>query len=203
MIPSPMTKVHQARYAVIHGLDNKAVELIAISTEDGRILMHSMDRITQGYDCGLDDPDTIPTLEPFGQIKTGSGSRIKDFRIIVAPSSTRSVYVVSGSSDGAIHIHTLDAKELISQSVTSNPMACRPSKGSNSIRQVTNVVQANGSEIESIAQIGFLLGTYNTGRRITCIEAFMMQEAEEISANHAPVPTAEKGTNSDDEVSDR
>lgn len=133
--PSPTTKIHQLRMHRVRE-DN----VLAMSTEDGRILFFGID--------GFLEPDDTKTLPPcpclaeLGGKAAGVEGRIKDFEILqLEPSS---LLVVTASSDGAVRLWTITDTTVL-RNAQSKPR-----------------------------QIGDLVGMLETGNRITCMGAFIM-----------------------------
>ena len=155
--------------------------VLAVSTEDGRILFYS----TVSTEIALKKEDAssaIPNVQAIGQIGGNSDDlkgRIKDFKILNLPvveGSTENLLVVAGSSDGTIRLWMLDPASLfientsLAKSSNSSPDDLPNGEGK------TNIPKS-----PSIPQIGQLLGTYETGNRITCLEAFVMSEPNDMS----------------------
>ncbi|KAL3418184.1 Protein MAK11 [Phlyctema vagabunda] len=148
VVPEPKSKIHQLTYIQID--EEKEVQLMAVSTEDGRILFFSTrpdDLIRSPTVEGKEDP--LPTAKLVAQIggkEVGFAGRVKDFTVLnVGSGATRTSIVVAGGSDGALRLWQLDtAKDL------------QPEKGS------------------KVKQVGKLIGTYETGNRITCLKGFVM-----------------------------
>ena len=150
-LPSPLTKLHQMCYV---NTTKTAVNQLAVSTEDGRILFYAADRpesIKENIDTS--EIDSIPSARLVAQLggkEQGVAGRIKDFEIVPIWSEseqTTSFAVVTASSDGMIRIWHFEERALIEGSQSPKPTA----------------------------QIGKLIGKYDTGSRITCLKAFLMQ----------------------------
>lgn len=146
------------------------MEFLAISTEDGRILFYDT-KINSTYETqDLESKIDIPTLKAYGQIGvTGEKvvGRIKDFEILdlkMFDGSSESMIIVTGSSDGAIRLWRINKASFLkpNPALNSNPI----SKGNNTAKDNTSTDSTN--------QIGQLIGTYETGNRITCLKAFTM-----------------------------
>lgn len=181
-MPSPTTKIHQIRYVEAMSEQGKGTELLAVSTEDGRIMFYRT-----AWEAGTEkrdqsDEDSIPTLSAVGQLggaNEGQTNRIKDFEILSIPdphdSNTRFA-VVSGSSDGKIRIwvlyHSFCQGDFGTNGVPDiNGTESLKSKGTKTKKQ------ASAQDPASLSSIGLLLGTYETGNRITCLKAFFMFDA--------------------------
>lgn len=136
-------------------------ELLATSTEDGRVIFYSTKKLRKPED---DSESTIPYAEPVAQLggkPSGLPGRVKDFEIISLrdePAGEEDdLLVVTGGSDGTVRAWQLHGNELV---------------GSNS---------SKGSKAGSTRQVGKLLGSYDTGDRITCLKAFVMLPSEDPS----------------------
>lgn len=146
------------------------MEFLAISTEDGRILFYDT-KINSTYETrDLESKLDIPTLKAYGQIgDTGEKvvGRIKDFEILdlkIFDGSSESLIIVTGSSDGAIRLWRINKASFSKPSpvLNSNPI----SNG--------NITAKDNTSTDSTNRIGQLIGTYETGNRITCLKAFIM-----------------------------
>lgn len=152
VVTEPRTKVHQLCYISTSEEDDTSV--LAVSTEDGRILFYSTspkDLISTPAAEGKENPlPSAKLIAYIGGKEAGISSRIKDFTVIkIEESKTGSLAIIGGSSDGSIRVWKLSAGDLIS----------RGQKGAK--------------------QVGHFLGVYETGNRITCLKAFvMLQRAE-------------------------
>jgi protein MAK11 len=158
VFPEPRTKIHELCYIQVG--DEEDVQVLAVSTEDGRILFYSTrpaDLVTASTIEGKDSPlGSAKLLAQLGGKDVGLSGRIKDFAILNnGDGPAKDFIVVAGGSDGALRIWKLPANELISH------------KG-------------------KAKQVGELLGTYETNNRITCLKSFVMlpkiegAEVEEI-----------------------
>jgi protein MAK11 len=142
-VPGPKTKIHHLQFVT--------GSVLAISTEDGRIVFFDTDA-----PAAKEDAESIPAFAVIGQISVdGAASRIKEFTIL--PLSDQEdgtppgILVAAGSSDGMVRIWSLKDSELSdSKAVDDNTTA---------------------------KQLGMLLGEYATGNRITCLVGFIMGSA--------------------------
>lgn len=144
VVPQPKTKIHQVRY--IPTSEDGDISIIAISTEDGRILFYSTKAsdLSTSENEGKESP--LPTAKLLAQLGGGNAGltgRIKDFTVLTLNDRPENIMIVAGSSDGAIRIWTLSTSELQSHN-------------------------------QAAKQVGTLIGTCETGNRITCIAAFVM-----------------------------
>ncbi|OAQ67971.1 MAK11-like protein [Pochonia chlamydosporia 170] len=168
------TKVHQFTY-----LTADETSLLAVSTEDGRILFFS----TKEDD--LSPPEeangkkgTLPNAKLVGFVggkPEGVSGRIKD--IVVLPSTLNEgvLYLVGASSEGKIRVWTLQAKKL----------AAAATKG-------------NAAE----KPIGKLVGTFESENRITCLTGYVMiprPEGAEDSEDEVEVVESEEEEDDDSE----
>jgi protein MAK11 len=147
VVPEPRTKVHQICYISTSKEDDTSV--LAVSTEDGRILLYSTspeDLISTSAIEGKEGPLPSAKLTAYiGGKEVGISGRIKDFTVIkIEEGKTGSLAIIGGSSDGSIRVWKLSAGDLIS----------RGQKGAK--------------------QVGHFLGVYETGNRITCLKAYVM-----------------------------
>jgi protein MAK11 len=154
VIPEPRSKIHQLGYVKV--TKEREAQVLAVSTEDGRLCFFSTrneDLITppptlEGKEAPLPAAKLIAQL---GGKDAGLEGRIKDFKIL--PTTTESkgegAIVVTASSDGAVRLFRISPSE--------------------------DLISSKGEDrSEKARQIGSLLGTYETGNRITCLEAFVM-----------------------------
>ncbi|KAK5629583.1 hypothetical protein RRF57_005298 [Xylaria bambusicola] len=154
IMPEPRRKIHEFCYV---SMDTKTESsLLAVSTEDGKILFFS----TSTEDLSTDkphldkEPGKLPVAKLIAQVggrEAGVTGRIKDFSICkLASQQGDSFLIAAGSSDGKIRLFMLPAKDL---------------------------TDARG--MKSVKQTGRLLGTYETQNRITCLSAFVMITRDE------------------------
>ncbi|KAL9112471.1 MAG: hypothetical protein Q9227_003313 [Pyrenula ochraceoflavens] len=164
VLPSPLTKLHQMRYFSLHS-SNEDISVLAVSTEDGRILFYDTDPTSVGTTPASSE-QIIPEATLKGQLggkQADSIVRIKDFEILGVPSSDhneQNFLIVAGSSDGTIKLWTLEKDSLL-----------HPKKGSTNAKSDLTNGQFQGNDTQ---QIGKLLDSYETGNRITCLTAFVM-----------------------------
>lgn len=78
------------------------------------------------------------------------------------PASGQDIILVTGSSDGAVRVWALD----------SHALAHGPSSGQATASE--EKLESGESKGDSAQQIGHLLGTCETGQRITCLVAFTL-----------------------------
>ena len=123
---------------------------------------------------------SVPTLSAIGQMggaRDGQTSRVKDFEILSIPSTqnpaTRFV-VASGSSDGTIRIWMLDQDVLLADDRKASESPGKDGRQPLKPDATGAKEQGPAQDSGSVASIGKLLGTYDTGNRITCLKAFVM-----------------------------
>ncbi|RDL41389.1 putative isomerase YbhE [Venustampulla echinocandica] len=157
------TKIHQLCYVQVG--QEEDIQVLAMSTEDGRILFYSTrpaDLVAQpagkAKDAALPAAKLIAVLDAKdiqgakndeGKGKTTKSEenlpRIKDFVVLnVGEGASKCLIIAAARSDGTLMVFKLSASDLLPE----------------------NVVEAK--------PVGKLLGTYKTGNRITCLKAFVM-----------------------------
>ncbi|KAM7192783.1 WD40-repeat-containing domain protein [Naviculisporaceae sp. PSN 640] len=150
------TKVHE--FAYVKGVDgeNEGETVLAVSTEDGRILFFKTNEFVATEEDGgqnngdKDRKETLPCARMVAQLggkHAGITSRIKDFKVLPVRSEEGEMawYIAAGSSDGRVRVWRLGSGDLTT---------------------------AEGEKDGKV--VGELLGTYETNNRITCLEAFVM-----------------------------
>ena len=170
VVPSPLTKVHHVCFiSVQHEEEGQEKDILALSAEDGRIVFYDTtteheSTATNGTDA--DESSDIPSAKALAQLggkAAGISGRVKDFEVLTllsslsAPSSPSppqdsAALVVTANSDGAIRLWHLLLHDLTKQQHKKDREGKEP-------------------------QIGQLIGTYETGNRITCLKAFVMLPA--------------------------
>ncbi|KAI0976211.1 WD repeat domain-containing protein [Xylaria arbuscula] len=149
VMPEPRKKIHEFCYVPMDSETDSS--LLAVSTEDGRILFFS----TNTGDLSADERTTnnksekLPVAKLIAQVggrEAGVTGRIKDFAICrIAGLEGDNLFIPTGNSDGKIRLFMISVKELADARSTKSPK-----------------------------QTGKLLGTYETQNRITCLSAFVM-----------------------------
>ncbi len=146
IIPDLRTKIHELCYILVN--EEEDVQVLATSTEDGRVLFYSTrpaDLTSAESAEGKDTP--LPSAKLIAQLggkDVGLSGRIKDFTVLhIGEGASKEFIIVAGGSDGALRLWRLAPKNLASHSGKTK-------------------------------QIGTLLGTYETTNRITCLKAFVM-----------------------------
>ncbi|KAK3374884.1 WD40-repeat-containing domain protein [Podospora didyma] len=145
------TKIHEFSY-IETGAGDETV--LAVSTEDGRILLFSTDKegLTAPRPPKENEkfPPTLSTAKLVAQLggkEAGVVGRMKDFTVLPVENEEgqRLWYVVTGSSDGKLRVWQLQGGDI----------------------------RVPGGD-EKSRQVGKLLATYETQNRVTCVEAFIM-----------------------------
>ncbi|KAI1743667.1 WD domain-containing protein [Xylaria scruposa] len=147
-MPEPRRKIHEFCYVTLESNDSS---LLAVSTEDGRIMFFSTNTEDLSAEKSKTDnkAEKLPVAKLIAQIggrEAGITGRIKDFAMCKFTDEQGDGFVIpAGSSDGKVRLFKLSIKDLVE--------AKRAKTGK---------------------QIGQLLGTYDTQNRITCLSAFAM-----------------------------
>ncbi|KAJ5113327.1 hypothetical protein N7456_001861 [Penicillium angulare] len=174
VVPDPRTKVHQMKYVSRPTQGDEKEDLLAVSTEDGRVIFYSTADLQEVEE---DADSTIPHATAVAQVggkQADLPGRIKDFEVLSLqdqPKQLRDgILVVTANSDGVIRIWRVASKELAS---------AKKAK-------------------ESTPQVGTLLTTYETGNRVTCLASFVMLPAEDPDTLIDSEDDDEAGGESDD-----
>lgn len=182
ILPSPLTKIHQIHYMTPSRTDDETNDLLAISTEDGRIMFYDTTNVVETQTTTPASKPEIPILKAncqLGGAAEGLTGRVKDFEVL-KPSGSEDFVIVTGSSDGAVRVWTVDESELVEEPSISRDFAADISISANGVDGKAN---GNAMKLSTTRQIGLLLGTYEAGNRITCLKAFVMSEAESLKTN--------------------
>lgn len=183
--PAPLTKVHHVSFVCVsEGEEKKGKDVLAMSTEDGRIVFYDTANEEESLsingtqaEMGAHTPDA-KVIAQLGGKAAGLSGRVKAFEILTIPSSQPSekastVLIITASSDGAIRLWYLLLSDLTRQKA--------------------------GKDL----QVGQLIGTYETGNRITCLKAFVMlppvQEETGLSEFEGWSEDADESTSSESE----
>jgi len=195
-------------------VQEKAV--LAISTEDGRVLFYDTDP-TNAVDTkatnstssaagkkGKSEPPP-PQLRLLAQIGTPTrGSRIKDFEFFAlpltssdsTPDSDAQYILAVGTSDGSIRLWLLKQSELQPQGPATNGAEEKDASESGTTQ---DAAAKTANAVSETKQIGTLLGAYETGRRITCLAGFVMEDFNSEGSVKAKKGKVEPGDGDDDE----
>ncbi|KAI0447978.1 WD domain-containing protein [Xylaria telfairii] len=148
VMPEPRRKIHEFCYVPLDSTDSS---LLAVSTEDGRIMFFSTNTEDLSAEESKTDEKTekLPVAKLIAQLggrEAGITGRIKDFAICrFTGEQGDELLVPTGSSDGKVRLFKLSMKDLVEARKT-----------------------------KTTKQTGQLLGTYDTQNRITCLSAFAM-----------------------------
>ncbi|KAL8655706.1 MAG: hypothetical protein Q9210_000728 [Variospora velana] len=177
---SPSSKIHQVRYVDHGNNDQIGPNVLAVSTENGRVMFFSTNPASIRNSASSDLGHQLPICPVIGEIGSEGGdskSRVKDFVILNTTadgSSSMPRLLVTASSEGLIIIWSLN----LAQSASFN----RPASPSKSINGGPDGGPSDQVVSAIVPQVGRLLGKYETGNRITCLKAFIMTEAAEGNA---------------------
>ena len=171
--------------------DGETKDLLAVSTEDGRILFYDTTDV-------VETQITIPASKPeisilkalcqLGGAAEGLTGRVKDFEILKPPGSEDFI-IVTGGSDGAVRLWTVDESEFVDEPSVSRKLIEEVSISTNGADDKAN---GNAMKLPATRQVGLLLGIYEAGNRITCLKAFVMSEPESLTNNGLENGTTEK-----------
>ncbi|KAI9863245.1 MAG: hypothetical protein M1824_000445 [Vezdaea acicularis] len=186
--PWPRTKLHQVHYVALPVTkgrgEEEAEELLAVSTEDGRVIFYTT-RTPNVVEIDGSAEAHIPDCEPVAQLggltadeeMTG---RIKDFEILHAHESEQLV-VVTGGSDGMVRLWALAASELRKEEAPTPKNSSKKAKIPNGAAKEEEIARTG-----TTTQVGRLLGSFPSGNRITCLKAFVMNAPVEADAGAEP-----------------
>lgn len=190
VVPTPVTKLHHIKYVKIEPSHKGKDEILAVSTEDGRLLFYSTNDHLSDLPDGAPE-SSIPVAQLRGQLSSGQLGRIKDFEILNAQASQgpKEVFLVTCGSDGIIKVWILNQEELIS------PSRCRQQ------HPFSKTPEDRTQLVNDVPQAGKVLGEYETGNRITCLKSFIMLESQETALDESEDTTesADQDRTSDSE----
>jgi len=156
--------VHQMKFLPRAGM-GEGRDVLAVSTEDGRVLFYDVK--TSGEEADEKALPKLPCVAQLGGSEAGITSRTKDFELLELPPSLSSpdprLLIITANSDGGVRLWTLSPHDLAG---SEQPAA-----------------EANGDIAGSAKvpkQVGRLLDTLETGNRITCLGAFVMDGAAKL-----------------------
>ena len=184
-MPSHSTKVHQIHYFSRSSATNDLGDLLAVSTEDGRVLFYS----TRSYETSTEDSggSQVPTCRILGQLggkESGITGRIKDFEILdledhCSEPQAFSKIIVTACSAGSVSIWAFKGGRL---RLETDPTDIPSSRDG----QVEDPDKTPGGDISgpTVPQVATLVSTYETGNRITCLKAFVLLESPESSLSN-------------------
>ena len=144
VLPMPLTKIHQMSYFEVTGDGEK--EVLVVSTEDGRIIFYDADRT-----------ETQNETEPNAQAEV-----MQDAQVVAQMGGK-----LAGLSGRVKDFEVLSLNSP--EGMASTVVVTASSDGAVRLWQL----RLGGSPQKDV-QTGQLIGTYETGNRITCLKAFVM-----------------------------
>lgn len=176
-IPSPRSKIHQLRYIDLGSADHSSANILAVSTEDGRIIFFSTNFTVAAKSETFEEDSHLPISPVLGEIGgeiSGHRGRVKDFEILRVPGNGdySGILVVTSSSEGSIRIWELDLLARLAEVQFSTP-TLNPSEAVDGQHKSSTTSKAR-------LQVGQMLGEYETGNRITCLKAFIMVDKPDM-----------------------
>lgn len=198
ILPSPLTKLHQLRYLILPKESGEVSELLAVSTEEGRILFFDTNSGSPRETAERSHENIVPTIQAIGGLggpHEGVISRIKDFEVLTHTVNEGSIeyqIIVSGSSDGAIRVWVLDLSQFATEAASTT-----------GVSQLDKNAQGRNLRNFSARVSGRLIGTFETGNRITCLKAFVMSNITGREPSAGSNGNAEKASNVLDENDSR
>ncbi|KAL9605147.1 MAG: hypothetical protein Q9219_000081 [cf. Caloplaca sp. 3 TL-2023] len=194
IITSPPSKIHRIRYIDLLSSGQPHSNVLAVSTEDGRVVFFSTKLTHRSETVASSDPHPIPTCRALGEIREGIGgstSRTKDFEVLRVSRDGNppvSTFIVTGNSEGSIRVWEIELSPKLEQ-MQSRDDTAKASNGVNNDHKGSDIAQV-------ITQVGWLLGEYQTGNRITCLKAFIMADtATERDTSHLSPNAAADSSN--------
>ncbi|KAL8695493.1 MAG: hypothetical protein Q9218_000071 [Villophora microphyllina] len=172
---TPLSKIHQIHYLDTKPKGHLHTNLLAVSTEDGRIVFFNTAPINGNTTESLEQSSDIPLCPAVGQLgghAHDSKNRLKDFEYLTVEGDedfSRRSLMVTGSSDGSIRVWMVDL------SIDSGHM--HPMENSLDDACVSNGQKKELPASNAIPQVGRLVGKYETGNRIICLKAYVIAEA--------------------------
>ncbi|KAI4719322.1 WD40 repeat-like protein [Aureobasidium sp. EXF-10727] len=149
--------------------------ILAVSTEDGRVIFYDLKTAIEGEE----EDEDVPQCAALGQLggnQAGFSGRIKDFEVLQHKAGAP-LSIVTGSSDGAVRLWKCSLSEILEGA------GAEGAKG-------------------AVRQVGTSIGTHETGHRITCLAAFVMDGPAEVAdddEDDAQDMAEGAGSDSDDE----
>lgn len=185
MLPEPRSKIHEMKYVPRSTDNDKTGDLLAVSTEDGRVIFYSTSELQKVED---EEESQIPFATPVAQLggkQAGFPGRVKDFAILSLADQAKEIrdgfLVVTGNSEGVVRIWKINGNDLLTTKKTKD---------------------SKKSKDTTISQVGRVLSTYETGNRITCLASFIMLPAEDPSSLFDSEDESEEEEEEDDDESD-
>jgi protein MAK11 len=149
VLPPSLTKIHRIRYFDFSTKKDGTNELLAVSTEDGRVIFYSTKETREANDSSIPDAKLIVQL---GGKPSGLSGRVKDFEILDLADIENWKHhflLLTCGSDGAVRVWLLKTQ--------------------------SNANAKNQEANKSSELVYRLLDTYETGNRVTCMASFVMQ----------------------------
>jgi len=181
--PKPETKVHELKFLPLR--KGKSGYVLALSTEDGRLTFFDVETHVKSSTDGNDDADDadeenddddedddemLPVCPCIGQIaSTGMGTSNRIKDFEVLQLSDDKLAFITASSDGEVRVWYLDQ---------------------NSFKHAV--------KNDEIPLVGEILGSRSTGNRLTCMTAFIMNDADREDDTKALSVTPEQDDVSED-----
>ena len=147
ILPQPLTKIHQMKYLELPSRSGFPSEVLVVSTESGKLLFYSIKNQDVGTEVGNQHGiEDAELLYSLNGAEAGTTGRIKDFKIIQPRGDGKEAAYVIATTAG--------------------------SDGSIKIWSIsTESISKTHDEFVEPAR---LIGMFQTGSRITCLEAFEM-----------------------------
>lgn len=155
--PSPPTKLHRM-HILPKATEGPTGDTIAVSTEDGRVLLFNT-TLPAEMDSDAKQLPSCACIAQVGGHAAGVRSRVKDFEILQLPrmgaGEESPLLFVTGSSDGSVRLWLVFRSELTQW--------LGGTAGGNT----------DGAS-KQVKEVGTLVGTLESGDRIKCLGAFIM-----------------------------
>ncbi|KAL8821817.1 MAG: hypothetical protein Q9223_000229 [Gallowayella weberi] len=181
---SPPSKIHQIHYIDVDVNGSRHANVLAVSTEDGRVVFFSTS--LHGVPHQTSEIPLFAAIGQIGRDVEGPGSRVKDFEYLKVAGDQRAPvasFIVTSGSDGAIDVWKLDLLARLEKLQPSNHAA--DASGGVDGKRDKQIVSG------TVPEVGRLLGKYETGNRITCLKAFIMADTSDEEDVNGPTPSAD------------
>lgn len=151
-----MTKLHSIQYVTLG-----SIELLAVSTEDGRVILystHSSHLVNSEAPTNGIAKGPLPAALPVCQIDNKAANkpgRVKAFEVLRLPNSRTwrdSSIMVTCGSDGSVNLWHLKDGDIV----------------------LPETSHIKTDTQDTLSNIGEHIGTYQTSGRITCMVAYVM-----------------------------